>query len=669
MAPVEPKSERVPFLEAKSHWTRGLILLLQAMAYSAGVLLFTGLVQGGGRWYSHQPEYRAQVRALLAGQLALSHDPSALRFDHCWSQGGVHQVWGLGVPLWLVPFEGLARAMGFAPFPDLVAFGIALGLAACSLLLSVFHETPVCQPVAPANQAPAPLSQQRPLWFCWTGLAAALALFFPPFLRLLRTRFQVYEQAIAYEYLAGLVLLALLIRLAGRPTPSRWWALCLWAGMGGWIRPTLVLHGIAAVLAGLWLLSKNPEIRCAGTRPQPPRARALLAARYPLVTGVFLFVLGGAGLYATNWLRFGDGFEFGHKLNVQSLYGSLYATRFDHPFATEPLASAARELFGLLFLEKRVTWDWYASHLFPGESSTVRWREIGLPTYDPTYLVLLVPGWTAALLRAARRDRHCNRHSAPHPADPPPAIRQVILGLGVYSGIATFLLGAFYLRNCVIATRYMLDFMPAFTAGMMAGWLVLGLACGRVRSASLRATTLGMAVIGLAAWLAWQCRPMQQIYGEPQLQTRAEAVASLQEHLATQPVTLPLDGRYPDPEAPRATGIPFNGAGWQPEPEGMLMPCAILFVDSPRLLELELEEISDAPIPADPHAIRAKVGLEMLTRESVERTERGWRIRFAAPRRRGYREGIQPVFLATVPPAFLAAQQGLPWRLREVRWR
>lgn len=669
MAPVEPTTEKSAMPAAPGRRTLGWILLLQAMVYSAGVLVFTGLVQSGGRWYSYQPEYRAQVAALLAGRLALSHDPSALRFDHCWSQGGVHQVWGLGVPLWLLPFEALARAMGFAPFPDLAAFGIALGLAAWCLLFSLLHEILVRPPVVPAHEAPTPVLQPRALWLCWTGLTAALALFFPPFLRLLRTRFQVYEQAIAYEYIAGLVLLALLIRLAGRPTPSRWWALCGWAGVGGWIRPTLVLHGIAAVLTGLWLLANHRGPECAGAEGRTTRTRALSPVRHPIITGLFLFVLGGAGLYVTNALRFGDGFEFGHRLNVQSLYGSLYATRFDHPFATEPLASAARELFGLLFLEKRLTWDWYATNLFPGQSSTVRWREIGLPTYDPTYLVLLLPGWSAALALAARRDRHRNRLRASRPADHPWAIRQVITGLGVYSGIATFLLTAFYLRNCVIATRYMLDFMPAFAAGMMAGWLVLGLACDRVPSASMRVTLLGTAGIALVAWLAWQSRAMHQIYGEPRPQTRAEAIASLQKHLATQPVALPPNGRYTNPEEPRATGIPFNGAGWERNPEGMLMPCVILFVDSPHLLELELEEISEAPIPADPHAIRARVGLEMLKRESVERTERGWRIRFAAPRRRCYQEGIQPVFLATVPRSFLAAQEGLPWRLHQVRWR
>lgn len=639
------------------------------MACSAGILLLTGLVQSGGRWYSPQPEYRAQVVALLAGQLALSHDPSALRFDHCWSQGGVHQVWGLGVPLWLVPFEAFARALGLAPFPDLAAFGIGLGLAAWCLLLALLPGPQAQEPVAPGGDVTVPFAQWKGFWLCWTGLAAALALFFPPFLRLLRTRFQVYEQAIAYEYIAGLVLLALLIRLAHRPTPPRWWALCAWAGVGGWIRPTLVLHGIAAVLAGLWLLTRRPQSGCAATNSRTGARRTLSPTRYPIATGLLLFVLGGAGLYITNWLRFGDGFEFGHKLNVQSLYGSLYATRFDHPFATEPLPSAAHELFGLLFLEKRMSWDWYGENLFAGQSSTLRWREVGLPTYDPSYLVLLVPGWAAALVCAARRDRHGEGQGGSSPPDRAHAIRRVITGLGVYSGLAAFLLAAFYLRNCVIATRYMLDFMPAFAAGMMAGWLALGLACARVRSGALRVALLGTAGIALAVWFTWQSRPMRQIYGEPRPQTRAEAIASLQEHLATQPVRLPPDGRYTNPEAPRATGIPFNGVGWQRDPEGMLMPCVILFVDSPRLLELELEEISDAPIPPDPHAIRAKVGLEWLHREAVERTERGWRIRFAGPRRRGYQEGIQPVFLATVPPAFLAAQQGLPWRLRQVRWR
>jgi hypothetical protein len=93
-------------------------------------------------------------------------------------------------------------------------------------------------------------------------------------------------------------------------------------------------------------------------------------------------------LWGTNLLRFGDGFEFGHRLNLQegSLLGSIYATRFDYPFQAEPLWRAGRELLGALFASPK--WNgsaWYATEIFAGQSPMVRWREFYFTTYDWSY--------------------------------------------------------------------------------------------------------------------------------------------------------------------------------------------------------------------------------------------------------------------------------------------
>jgi hypothetical protein len=82
--------------------------------------------------------------------------------------------------------------------------------------------------------------------------------------------------------------------------------------------------------------------------------------------GGFFCKPGLALLFATNYFRFGSGFEFGHRLNLQSnLVGSMYATRFDHPFQEECLTSAARELFGALFLVQTLNgFNWYATNIF-----------------------------------------------------------------------------------------------------------------------------------------------------------------------------------------------------------------------------------------------------------------------------------------------------------------
>ena len=83
-------------------------------------------------------------------------------------------------------------------------------------------------------------------------------------------------------------------------------------------------------------------------------------------------------------MRFGDGFEFGHQLNMQDVVGSLYAAKFDISFEEEPFASAAAELLGSLFLAGD-NFDgnrWYKKNVFPGQSSMVRWREFYFRTYD-----------------------------------------------------------------------------------------------------------------------------------------------------------------------------------------------------------------------------------------------------------------------------------------------
>jgi hypothetical protein len=107
---------------------------ITALAY--GILLVLVISRGGqeGGYYSYSTIYREQMEAFLAGRLALSDNVLAARHDLTWSEGGVHQVWGLGVPVWRLPWELAARAVGFAAFPDLFAVGLFGALAAYAVL-------------------------------------------------------------------------------------------------------------------------------------------------------------------------------------------------------------------------------------------------------------------------------------------------------------------------------------------------------------------------------------------------------------------------------------------------------------------------------------------------------------------------------------------------------
>lgn len=102
----------------------------QAVFYVTWLMIVTGLVLRWGVWYSSSVPYRLQTEALWRGRQALSENPMDLDHDLTRSQQGVHQVWGLGVPLWRLPFESTAKLLGFEDFPDRIAFGLFAGLVA-----------------------------------------------------------------------------------------------------------------------------------------------------------------------------------------------------------------------------------------------------------------------------------------------------------------------------------------------------------------------------------------------------------------------------------------------------------------------------------------------------------------------------------------------------------
>ena len=354
--------------------TGTVLLICQVVFYTTWLLIVTGLVPQWGVWYSSSVPYRLQTEALLRGKLALSENPMDLDHDFAWSQQGVHQVWGLGVPLWRLPLEAVAKLLGFDAFPDRIAFGLFAGLVA-------FMALRVWTTAWSSNS-----QQPRPADLVWRfivgfGIGFLLLLMFPPFLNLLQTRGAVWEEVVAYEYLFGVLLLTLLLAFSQRPTARRLYWLCALAGLGGLIRLPLVFYGFSTMAVALW-------IWIADAKPNKEAQEGQIKSRRQVgvvaLVGVLLFCLGGGLLWGTNWLRFGDGFEFGHKLNMQDMHGSLYATKFDAPFEEEPWASAAAELLGALFLatDNFNGNRWYEKDIFAGQSSMVRWREFYFRTYD-----------------------------------------------------------------------------------------------------------------------------------------------------------------------------------------------------------------------------------------------------------------------------------------------
>ncbi len=736
----------------------------QAVVYAAGLLLATGLVADWGAWYSTSLPYRTQTEALLQGDLAVSRNVADLKFDHTWSEQGVHQVWGLGVPLWRLPFEAAAKLFGFDGFPDRLAFGL-FALLVCFVVLKVWvrfgdgrselgdradtGNVPGGPPAVGGGASGPGLSNGADGWLLITGFGAGflILLLFPPFLTLLQVRGAVWEEAVAYEYLYGILQLSLLLAFVRRPTVGRLLLVCTLAGFGGLIRPTLVFYGFATVVIAtmVWVfrvgqvgnLSPDKERGFStrssgggswdGSVPSPPKDRlhppahrfgatrtgpTLTRVLAPALLGFFLFGVGGGVLWFTNLKRFGDGFEFGHKLNVQTLYGSMHATRFADPFQDEPLTGAAKELFGALFLAEKFNGaDWYQENIFPGQSPTVRWREFYFRSYDWSYLPLLLLGWGAAVALWSRGARAPRPHrsapsqdglqgeaasigdrnmvqrtietpltspaSEPGSAPPgpisdlpssiphsPPSIRDPLplLTLGLWSLLAVIPLAGFYLYAPVISSRYMMDLAPAFAAAVAAAWLFLAARCTTRWSRVL-------VCLLLCAWLGAQLYLSRSVYGGPASVTAAE-LKVLRETRATRDGsstnTFTADD-YGQRLGGDRSGIPFDRTGWHAD-TGAVMPLVILFVKDAEFLELDFAPQPHPRIPPDPEAIRAKVGLEFLERERITEIDGGWRVRFRGPQHPRWRDGLQGAFIATVPKEFLA-ELTTPWILKSARWR
>lgn len=642
----------------------GLLFGWQSLVYAVALLLGTGVISDWGRWYSSNPHYRRQVEAFFQGELALSHNPVEAIHDLTWSGGGVHQVWGLGVPLWRTPFEALARLCGQPAFPDHLAFGCATALWAFVLLRTFL----------------GPAFEKNPSELPWGKglLSLLLCLFCPVLLSVCSTRFDIYEEAVAYEFLFATGLLAGTVGLAQTPSWRRGWWLCLVAGFGALVRPTVLFYGVSTLLVSVAILCLQV--------PGSQRSKA-----WRSVLAGSLFAIGGLVLFSTNAARFGSGFEFGHRLNLQTLYGSVYATRFDHPFAAEPFARAARELFGLLFQVSRFSGgDFYLERFFPGQSPTTRWREMYFTTYDLSWLPLILGGWGLGLLAAFRHWRH--QTASPTSENwklktenfPLPSI------VALWSFLPAAILGAFYLRNCVISSRYLADLAPAFTAAIVAlvlGWpsrrqenpasatANLSPAQGRGR-VLIRRWLAALPAIALMLWLGWQNYALRNSYGRPlsltgeELAQRQPPAIPLPEPIGSNYALTPTEGPSRAPRFARhLAGIPYNGTGWD-QASGLTTPMLIFFVQDPEFLELDFAtDTGAAGASLDWRWVRVKVGLEALSLESAVTLEGNVRrLRFSAHRHKSYRSGLQVAYVALGPPTSLA-QALSPYRLHAVRWR
>lgn len=331
---------------------------LGSLALGFGICISTGLIPGWGVWYSANPAYRRQTEAFFNGTLSLDNDPRTLSYDMAWAEGGVQQVWGLGVPGWRVPFEWLAKAAGQPAFPDRLALAAALTLVSYLLL-----------------RLAGPLSKPERL------VGALLLILFPPFLTLCRTNFDVYEEAQAYMYLTGIALFGATLAFVRHPSQSRYGMLGLLSGFAVFVRPTLLCYSVASVLLGCFIARRE-------------------RFQHGVWLAPLLFVAGCGLLFLTNHLRFGSGLEFGHRLNMNVFLPMMYATRFENAVAAAPLLPRIMELLSFLFLARTELHccNGYLSSIVPAQMPVIRWRDIYFSTYDLTFAAAIATVWGASLL-------------------------------------------------------------------------------------------------------------------------------------------------------------------------------------------------------------------------------------------------------------------------------
>jgi hypothetical protein len=432
------------------------------------------LVPKWGEWWApgtssfteSDPVTLEQVRALLSGRLALYPHPVGSSVDSFWGRGGIHSGWGLGIPILATPLHLLGRLCGAPGFPDSVRFLIFYAITAVVLARALHRIAPPKEPTALA-----------------AGIGAAgFFMLFPTFVGMLCARFLIYEQTIATGCLWCLILLAGMLALIARCTPSRLVLVCAAAGFASLIRPTLALYGIATaalafVIARSHKLGWRALLRGVG-------AYAAMAALYPL----------------SNYLRFGSAFNTGYK-NCTSGHEASTWMRWGVPSDLIPLSASLKEQFAILFLLEPTPQDTSSlpASMQPYVTGHRYWQ-----FYTPTFDRIVPIVWAVAVVivcvrvvrgRLWRRDRVIDREEA----------KTVV---GAWALLTVPVLFVFYARLEGMATRYADDMYPAFAAaGLCVGMAIVDFVR---RRASARAPAMQLAITGAVAlymssaeWQGW----------------------------------------------------------------------------------------------------------------------------------------------------------------------
>jgi hypothetical protein len=592
--------------------------LIMPLYVTVLITIVTNIIPAWGRWYSGHLPYRWQTERLLHGHLSIATDTAGVQWDLAWDNGAVQQVWGLGVPLWRLPFEAIARLFGEPAFPDRIAFLIAI--AGVAYLLVRFH-----------FKFHSEINHELDPHFACFGLISTIL--FPPFLALCSSRFFIYEESAAYSYLAGLCLMAGTIVVSITESRRVFFCLTLASGFVTLFRPTFAAYGLASTTISILVMwIRNRQIRLA-------------------LTGAACFSLGMTVVGFLNFFRFGSFSEFGYKLNINPSVPMQYLSRFGNPFQGETLIMAGKELFALLFFRYSTQGvDVYGPNLFPWQAPSFRWRELYFHTYDLTYLIMLVVVFTW-LLRRAYLYKMRSKFSPLEVA-------------ALWASIGFFIEWAFYLRFPFISSRYLMDFSPSFSA---ISWVACWLALSGIRRCipSNALAKLGFIVVILSWWGRQVINIRSDATHIDSSATTWVGVESQMKRDQELPPYRELPVSYTNGFPFETVGINFNGLGWNRE---NVAPCVILFVKDPRVLKLRVTTgESKGETSPDFKCIQARIGLERLKLISILSSSGNTEITFSGPERKRYKNGVQELSIGFVPSAQLNGGES-QFKLLKVSW-
>jgi hypothetical protein len=591
---------------------RPWILAFYAILYAIAMLVLGGATFD--HLYAQSPYHRLQADALLRGDLHIGDSLQQMRHDLAWQNGEVNHVWGLGIGLWLVPFELLWRLAGYEWFPDRIALGVAFALFA-------WYSGSTAWKIGVVSRRPT-----FALGFFW------LIVLCPAVWTLNQTGGVVYEETSLYACIVSLAILVATVRVACFGERRDFWICAVLAAFSALVRPTHGIYGLSGMLV----------------------CSAVLCLRHgqlkAVILGNVVFVAGLIFLAITNLSRFGSTTEFGHRLTATPGI-IVYMTRIDNPMKEATLVQAARELFGTLFLSKHTKGLRSGEKAVPGQAPYERWRDPYVTTFDVIWAAVCAAGLLGAitwLLSTPLRNSR-STHVIARPTS------SLVAGLLLWGGLSCLALGAFYLRLPTFSYRYLLDFAPAFTALAMLTWFWIARASAWI------------ALSALGAWLGYEIVSSRIISGSTLLRSRDTAVTALAPSEGSS--ISEFEGCYASPDDPQRTGISYNGYGWRAENGRVASPSVILALDRPEFVEILVgRRVADKGSSGRQDVYRAMIDNQFLPLREIRAEGDLLNVRFDVPAMIRARNGDELLFLCFTS-GWDKPDRDSERALHSVRWR